>query len=497
MATLAEALQGLNYTGADTGYGIAAQTLGQMTPQLINPYGSTGQAIGIGLGSVLLQSLLGYQARQQSARDTLELNTLANQMNRLTTPEARTEFIGGVSDPRNQARLSTLATALTAQEMETKRKLNEAVGLETGKMKALQEFYASPEGAKVREFELQKIREEGAARRTPLEDWIAREEARKEREIAVEKEKQTGRVDLVSLRGKVKSGLQEDEQAWKTEFQRIQNDFVAAQNKFKLEYGAEMAIKKEADIAAQVKARIDAGEDPELARAQVLQASKAEIEKAAEDKRQANRLALEEVKQQNKIFAKQLDLDNPEIPAAVKTETSEAFAIANLARVLAKRVQEKISNYPELKLAQTFSTAGEGLREELKDLQDLVLRVRTGAAAPLLEQQNLGEMLVGTPESGPETVAMLLNKFADRTYGVSADRLAAAGTKTSTLIQLARNAIGTENIMELNAPSAIGAQTGSSIESDIASLKAALAKPNVTPETKAAIAAKIKELLGQ
>jgi hypothetical protein len=116
MATLAEALQGLNYTGADTGYGIAATTLGQMTPQLINPYGSTGQAIGISLGSVLLQSLLGYQARQQAARDTLELNTLANQLMTKTTPEARTEFIGTVSDPMNQSRLSTLSTALMQQE---------------------------------------------------------------------------------------------------------------------------------------------------------------------------------------------------------------------------------------------------------------------------------------------------------------------------------------------------------------------------------------------
>ena len=124
MATLAEALQGLNYTGADTGYGIAAQTLGQMTPQLINPYGSTGQAIGISLGSVLLQSLLGYQARQQAARDTLELNTLANQMQTLATPQERIDFIGGVSDPMNQSRLSTLSTALMQQE--TERKIKQA-----------------------------------------------------------------------------------------------------------------------------------------------------------------------------------------------------------------------------------------------------------------------------------------------------------------------------------------------------------------------------------
>jgi hypothetical protein len=140
MATLAEALQGLNYTGMDTGYGIAATTLGQMTPQLINPYGSTGQAVGIGLGSVLLQSLLGYQARQQAARDTLELNTLANQMQTLATPQERIDFIGGVSDPMNQSRLSTLSTALMQQE--TDRKLKQAEKL--ADLTTAAEFEISP-----------------------------------------------------------------------------------------------------------------------------------------------------------------------------------------------------------------------------------------------------------------------------------------------------------------------------------------------------------------
>lgn len=122
MATLEEALYGLNYTPADTGYGIAAQQVGQLGPQLINPYGSTGQAVGIGLGTILLQSLLGYQARSQAAQDTLKLNTLANQMQTLETPQARTDFIGGVEDTTQQARLSTLATALTAQEAARKTK---------------------------------------------------------------------------------------------------------------------------------------------------------------------------------------------------------------------------------------------------------------------------------------------------------------------------------------------------------------------------------------
>lgn len=163
MATLEEALQGLNVTGADTGYGIATQAIGQMAPQLINPYGSTGQAVGISLGSILLQSLLGYQARSQAAQDTLQANTLANQMMSMTTPQARTEFIGGVSDPMQQSRLSTLATALTAQEAARKAKAAEKLA----EMTAGYEAQLGPEGTKVFEREQNALLNRALALRTP------------------------------------------------------------------------------------------------------------------------------------------------------------------------------------------------------------------------------------------------------------------------------------------------------------------------------------------
>ena len=154
MATLEEALYGLNFSPAQTGYGIGQQALAQATPQLINPYGSTGQAIGISLGSILLQSLLGYQARSQAAQDTLQANTLANQMMSMTTPQARTDFIGGVSDPMQQSRLSTLATALTAQEAARKAKAADTLlGLETAA-----DFELGPKGT---ELFQRKLLEEG------------------------------------------------------------------------------------------------------------------------------------------------------------------------------------------------------------------------------------------------------------------------------------------------------------------------------------------------
>lgn len=114
---LAEALAGLKVSPAENPYGIASMGLASAAPNLITPYTSPGAAVGIGLGSVLLQSLLGYQARQSALQDTIQANSLANQMLKMQTPEERTSFIGGLDvSPDIGGRLSTLSLALSQQE---------------------------------------------------------------------------------------------------------------------------------------------------------------------------------------------------------------------------------------------------------------------------------------------------------------------------------------------------------------------------------------------
>jgi|688.fasta_scaffold20549_7 hypothetical protein len=150
---LVNALTGLNYNQQETPWGIAQSSLNTLTPQLITPYTSTGRAVGVGLGSILLQSLLGYQARQQAAQDTLAVNSLANQLQTLETPQARTDFIKGVGDTGYQSRLSNLATALTAQETARKAKAEDKMlELMTGYKAQL-----SPEGTEVFEREQQSL----------------------------------------------------------------------------------------------------------------------------------------------------------------------------------------------------------------------------------------------------------------------------------------------------------------------------------------------------
>lgn len=118
---LAEALAGLKVSPAENPYGIASMGLASAAPNLITPYTSPGAAVGIGLGSVLLQSLLGYQARQSALQDTIQANSLANQMLKMQTPEERTSFLGGLDvSPDIGGRLSTLSLALSQQEQARK-----------------------------------------------------------------------------------------------------------------------------------------------------------------------------------------------------------------------------------------------------------------------------------------------------------------------------------------------------------------------------------------
>lgn len=161
---LAEALLGLNFSPAQDPYGLAQQALATSSPSLISPYASTGKAIGIGLGSVLLQSLLGYQARQSAMQDTIQTNTLANQMLKMQTPEERTALISQEGVPSAiRSRLSTLAAALTAQEQARQNdllKLQQVANLEVEKNRAID--------AGVPLTELKKLDEQRAARRAAL-----------------------------------------------------------------------------------------------------------------------------------------------------------------------------------------------------------------------------------------------------------------------------------------------------------------------------------------
>lgn len=113
---LYSALGGLQYSPYETPFGTAAGTIASATPGLINPYGGTGQAIGIALGGTLLSSLLGYQARQQAAQQSLEAARLGTSLLGAATPQERLGIIESAPDATMQSKLLGVNTQLLGQE---------------------------------------------------------------------------------------------------------------------------------------------------------------------------------------------------------------------------------------------------------------------------------------------------------------------------------------------------------------------------------------------
>ena len=113
---LYNALSALQYSPMDNPYGQAAGTIASATPGLINPYGSTGQAIGIALGGTLISSLLGYQARQEAAQQSLESARLGTSLLGAITPQDRLGIIERTPDASMQSKLLNLNSQLLGQE---------------------------------------------------------------------------------------------------------------------------------------------------------------------------------------------------------------------------------------------------------------------------------------------------------------------------------------------------------------------------------------------
>lgn len=114
--SLLSALMGAQYQAKENPFGIAAQSIAANTGNLINPYGSAGSNAAATIGAALLAGLLGGVARSQTQSDNAELSPLLGQM-MTATPEQRQALV------QQNDRLSPLANALAAQEMQQKQDL--------------------------------------------------------------------------------------------------------------------------------------------------------------------------------------------------------------------------------------------------------------------------------------------------------------------------------------------------------------------------------------
>ncbi len=153
------ALSGLNYDPAETGWGASQQVLASSLPGLMNPYQSAGTNIGIALGGALISGLLGYQARQSAAEQSLAANRLAVQLLEAPSATQRLNIIESTPDTLMQEKLLGVNTRLAAQQAA----MQQLIAQEVAKRQGLAKFELGPTGTKLFKRELEKI----AAMRTP------------------------------------------------------------------------------------------------------------------------------------------------------------------------------------------------------------------------------------------------------------------------------------------------------------------------------------------
>lgn len=142
--SLSAALQGLATPTSESPYAMALSGLSLASPNLITPYTSPGASIGIGLGTMLANALLGHMAKRDALNETLATNKYANEMLSAPSSMDRTGYLENLAaqgvGSSTIGKLSTLGAALAAQqrmnlatqqakEQETKSDLLKAFGV--------------------------------------------------------------------------------------------------------------------------------------------------------------------------------------------------------------------------------------------------------------------------------------------------------------------------------------------------------------------------------
>lgn len=233
--TLSESLMGLNVPASENAWGIGASTLGAIAPKLINPYGNVGTNLGVGLGSVLLTALLGYQARQTAAEESLTTNKIANQLMSLRTPEERVAAIETAQtdlSPRLTSRLLNLNTALASQERANAIDIAKAKGLEEAKLQVAM----SPLGEQLYQRQLEQMRQT--------------QEAINQRQLGLEGFKQGNRIDITNLRANQNK-----------ELMMAREQLNQLQNAGKLSPAAKTALENTIDFGNNVQSVLSRLED--------------------------------------------------------------------------------------------------------------------------------------------------------------------------------------------------------------------------------------------
>jgi len=369
----------MSFGVGDTLAGSLGAGLGAATPTMISPYASTGTAIGVGLGSILLQSLLGYQARQQAAERTLELNRLSTSLLGMKDAQERSDFIGtlGDTDPLVLGRLGSLSGALAGQEIQQQR----ALDLERSKKMLGLDIELSPKAQQLADLDLG-------------------------REIAKIKARTDG---FRSRLGSVLSGPT-------NEMQQFINTY----------FDPKISVKARTDLQFLTKEQIEAVKSGELSPSEAMQIARRKSNKEERYEMQRQRKEFEDYK----IFLKQ---NFKTVDPTTLRKIGDEAGVHDRALNAADRILSITKGRGDLLFEKIFTTET-GLREELAALADRLLRTRSGAAAPVVEQDRLRQISEGRFYASPQETANLLRRMAQRMAGDMVARATTAKTPDDKLV---------------------------------------------------------------
>jgi hypothetical protein len=374
----------MSFTPQDTLLGSLSAGIGRGTPSLISPYASTGTAVGIGLGSILLQSLLGYQARQQAAEQTLELNRLSSSLLGMKTAQERADYIGtlGDVDPLVLGRLGSLSGALAGQEIQQQR----ALDLERSRKMLGYELELSPEAQQVADLEL----------------------GRKIAEIEARNAGFTSRLSGVAA-------LPSSEH----------DQFV---RKY---FGTRLPVATASDLLylkPSEKQQVENGELPtnEAIRIATERADEAERTGLREDRAIANK---------NKLIFQQLKTAT-DMPATIRKEVADKVELTNIADAIVNEITDDMT-WAGLQVKRRWAGFGEGnFTTLIKKLNANYLYALSGKQVNNSEKTDLRSVASGDFTVGPKRLKEILQNFIRDTRDAVKTQIGAATQQPEYLVDV-------------------------------------------------------------
>jgi len=346
-------------------------------------------------------------------------------------------------------------------------------------MKAMQEFYSTPEGEKSRAFQLELAAQEARARRgLTVEEELALinarganrlnvvaatgEQARKTAGFKADltdasREKQNAFTErMKELDRKARSGDQQS----KLDFERQQQEINANLKRELLGLSVDIAVEKKRRIDELTMQNRELGQDPKLA----LVNAQATIAQELIDAREAasGRL-IEKARQERELEAaskKALELANPKAPAALVTENVRRIGASNMAVEIADDL-DRYANWVTYRIGTAFSAADEmALRSRLKKLSFEERKALSGTATTDKEKADINDMMNGDFSAGPETKAMLLRRFAADSRRLAMDNMKGGFASAGDFIKAVEQGMQSGGRIEFGTPVTQAPSTG-------------------------------------